>query len=295
MGSRRAILAPLAGALALLPLLLLATSSMQARTGLERPYDVRYVPDGKVLRLALPTFRLLLADLYWLSAVQYMGESKARQRGFEKLLPLAELITDLDPRHGYAYQTAGIALSSEGYLDESDAILKKGIESGPGWWTYPHYLAFNSFFYRGDYVAAAKWERLAASSPGASTNISHLALSLETKSGRPEEAVEFLRSLRDQVHDEKTASALEEQLKLALLQRDFRILDTAVERFRSEQKRAPASLDELVTTGLVPELPREPFGGTYRYDSADGKVHSTAHDFRFSAPERAHPLQRRTP
>ena len=90
-------------------------------------------PLGAALALASPGIRLSIADFYWLETVQYVGEPRGRERGFEKLLPLADLVTDLDPGHGYAYQTAGIVLSAEGRVDESDVILRKGMQPGrPG-------------------------------------------------------------------------------------------------------------------------------------------------------------------
>ena len=105
-------------------------------------------------RSATATF---VSDLYWLATVQYIGDPMADKRGWEKLYPLADLVTDLDPRHGYAYQTAGIVLSAAGRFDESDRILVKGMERGPPYWTFPFYLSFNAWFYRGDYAEGARW------------------------------------------------------------------------------------------------------------------------------------------
>jgi tetratricopeptide (TPR) repeat protein len=249
-----------------------------------RPFDVGYVPTGPAARVAALGHRTLLSDLYWLETVQYIGDSKGDERGYDKLLPLLELVTDLDPRHGYAYQTGGIVLSAVGRLDESDQILAKGVEKGPPYWTFGYYLAFNAWFYRGDYETAARWARVAAKTPGASANISQLALSLSSKSGSPEAAIATLRELRATVHDELTASKLDEQLNLAALERDAQALERAVERFRATQERDPITLHELVTAGLVPGIPQDPFGGEYRWDPAERRIHSTANSFRFSRP-----------
>jgi tetratricopeptide (TPR) repeat protein len=264
------------------------SSRVLATMGLERPYDVAFIPEGRALRLASPSIRLSIANYYWLATVQYTGEPRARQRGFERLYPLVDLVTDLDPGHGYAYQTAGIVLSAEGRLDESDRILMKGMEPGrPNWWSYPFYIAFNNYFYRGDYVEAARWAEIAARTPGASTNISHFAMALKVKSGDPDEAIRFLAELRDSANDEATAKALEEQYRLALLQRGFRFLDEAVAQFRSKFGRAPVIVEELLASGELAALPEEPFGGRYVIHP-DGTVHSTANDHRFRPPEPPH-------
>ena len=271
--------------------LLVAASSLNLRlaeTHVARPYDVVNVPSGAVARVAALGHRTFVSDLYWLSAVQYIGEPRADQRGWEKLLPLVELVTDLDPRHGYAYQTAGIVLSAAGRLDESDAILKKGMEKGPSWWTFPYYVAFNYWFYRGDFAMGARYAEIAAHRPGASPNVSHLAVSLSSKSGTPEDAIRMLDELQGTVKDEVSTARLDEQRKLAVLERDAQHLERAVARFRELRGHPPASLDELVSAGLVASLPPDPFGGRYVWDASAGEVRSSSNPFRFRVREGPH-------
>ncbi len=251
-----------------------------ARHAALRPYDVAHVPSGRAARVAALGHRTFLSDLYWLSTVQYVGEPRADERGWDKLYPLVDLVTDLDPRHGYAYQTAGIVLSAAGRLDESNRILEKGMRAGPPWWSFPYYLSFNHWFYLGDFAKAAELARIAAAKPGASANISQLAVSLAAKSGTPEDAIAMLAELRRNVTDETTAQRLDDQMKLATLERDAQVLERAVARFTAERGRPPETLDELVWTGYVPALPKDPFGGRYRRE-ADGRVRSTANRFRF--------------
>ncbi len=253
-----------------------------------RPYDVEHVPSSRSARILALGHRTTLSDLSWLATVQYVGEPRADERGWEKLYPLVDLVTDLDPRHGYAYQTAGIVLSAAGRLDESDRILEKGIEKGPPYWTFPYYLAFNAWFYRGDTAAGARWAERAARSPGASPNISRLAVALASKSGTPEDAIAMLLELRGAVKDEATAARLDEQLKLAILERDAQALERAAARFRSERGREIGSLDELVAAGMVARLPPDPFGGRSVWSAAEGKVHSSANPFRFTLREAPH-------
>jgi tetratricopeptide (TPR) repeat protein len=252
---------------------------------LSRPYDVVHVPSGAALRWAALGHRGLVSDLYWLAAVQYIGDARSEKRGFEKLYPLVDLVTDLDPRHGYAYQTAGIVLSAVGRIDESNRILEKGMAKGPPYWTFPYYLAFNHWFYLGDYPAAARYAERAARTPGASPNLSQLAVSLASKVGTPELALEMLDELGRTVKDDSTAARLEEQRKLALLERDCQALERLAARFRQEQGRPIRSLDELVWNGYLAALPQDPFGGRYQWDASEGRAHSSANPFRFSSRE----------
>lgn len=260
-----------------------------ASRALSKPYDVVHMPHGSFARAMALGHRTFLSDMYWLSAVQYIGDAKADERGWDKLYPLVDLVTDLDPRHGYAYQTAGIVLSASDRLDESDRILLKGVEKGPPYWSFPYYLAFNAWFYRGDYAEGARYAEMAARTPGASPNISHLALSLKSKSGTPEDAIAMLREVRETVKDEASLSRLDEQMKLAVLERDAQALERQAGRFEAERGRPIRSLDELVQGGYVARLPRDPFGGVYQWDAAEKRVHSSANAFRFVIREGPHP------
>lgn len=263
-----------------------ALGSQLANAAQVRAYDVHHVPRGDFARVAALGQRGLISDLYWLATVQYIGDPKADERGWEKLYPLVDLVTDLDPRHGYAYQTAGIVLSAAGRLDESDAILKKGMEKGPGWWSFPYYVSFNSWFYRGDYATGARYAEIAARTPGASANISHLALSLASKSGTPQDALDLLLELRRTVKDEVTAAKLDEQIQKAVLERDAQYLEKAVEAYRARTGLEPADLALLVGAGIIPSLPADPFGGHYVWDHEKQEVRSSATPFRFRLRER---------
>lgn len=255
---------------------------------LSRPYDVAHLPDGRAARIASLGHRTFVSDLYWLSAVQYVGEPKADERGWDKLLPLVDLVTDLDPRHGYAYQTAGIVLSAAGRLDESNRILTKGMEKGPPYWSFPFYVSFNYWFYLGDYAKGAEYARIAARTPGASPNISQLAVSLSSKAGSPDDALALLAELRRGVSDEATAERIDHQMKLATVERDAQMLERAAARFRAERGFPVARLEQLAWEGYVAAIPPDPFGGHYVLDPADGRVRSSVNRFRFSVREGAH-------
>ncbi len=261
-----------------------ALSLSLAEARVSKPYDVTHVPSGAAARVLALGHRTFLSDLYWLSAVQYIGEPKADERGWDKLYPLIDLVTDLDPRHGYAYQTAGIVLSAAGRIAESNRILEKGMAKGPDWWSFPYYLSFNYWFYWGDYARGAEYARIAATRPRASTNVSSLALSLSSKSGSPQDALAVLEELRREVKDEVSAQKLEEQMKLATLERDAQALEKAAARYAAERGGAPRTLQDLVRAGYVAALPKDPFGGVYEIGE-DGRVHSTANAFRFLPPD----------
>ncbi len=49
-------------------------------------------------------------------------------------------------------------------------------------------------------------------------------------------------------------------------------LDSAIKTFYEQENRYPKTLDELVSSGVLPKLPAPPNGMKFDYDAASGKV-----------------------
>jgi tetratricopeptide (TPR) repeat protein len=250
----------------------------------ERPYDVSFVPSAASLRWLSLGHPTLAANLFWLRAVQYMGDPHADARGWEKLRPLVDVVTDLDPRHGYAYQTTGNMLASAGRLDDSNAILEKGTRNVPDRYILPFHRAVNAFMYAGDYVDAGKWFEIASRAPGAPARLREYVVAMYAKADRSEAAVSFLRHLREEAQDDESRKAIDHQLQRATLERDANRLEAAAETFRERTLLAPFCLEQLVLAGLVPSIPEDPFGGVYWMDG-EGRVRSSVYDQRLDRPE----------
>lgn len=66
-------------------------------------------------------------------------------------------------------------------------------------------------------------------------------------------------------------------MKEVIIERDIRILESAVEAYRTQHQALPATLTDLVVAGIIPILPQEPFKGDYRLDPKNGLVSSSTH------------------
>lgn len=247
------------------------------------PYDVTYVPRAAAVRwfsLAHPT---LAANLYWLRAVQYMGEPRANARGWDKLFPLLDLVTDLDPRHGYAYQVGGNILAGAARIEESNRLLEKGIASVPERYILPFHRGVNAFLYEGDYARAGEWFERAALVPGAPLHMREAVMALYVKGDRADAAIRFLTHMIQQSEDPESRKALEAQLQQAQLERAALQIDAAVEIFRERFGYPPVWVQQLTTTGLLDTIPPDPYGGTWVLDE-EGRAHSTVNPRRVMRP-----------
>ncbi len=263
----------------------LATVTL-ARTSLEpeavaagRVRDPTWLPNGRMLRVAAFGQRLLLADVYWLRTVAYMGEAML-VHGFpmRSLYALGDIVTDLDPRYGYAYQVVGSNLSGLAHrVDESDRLLEKGIRNVPDRWTLPFLLAFNKFFYEDDFAGAAAWARRAAEI-GRRPHLALLAANLSlvaNTDAQYESALSFLETSLQQTESPDLREQLEQRIVKVRTYQVLSHLERAIDEFRRRNLRPPAFLDELVWSGVLRALPSDPSGGVFEYDAATGRVQSS--------------------
>ena len=195
-----------------------------------------------------------------------------------------DVITDLDPQYDYVYQVGGIILTERGHrVDLSNRLLKKGLEANPTVWQIPFYIGFNHFFYLHDPLQAAEYMLRASRLPGRPPFLPLLATRLSAEAGNPEVALNFLGEMERQTYDEQIKEQLETRMKELIIERDVRILQTAVNRYTKIANHLPLNLGQLLSAGVLPALPQEPFGGEYRYDAKTGEVISSTHPDRLQA------------
>jgi hypothetical protein len=240
--------------------------------------DPTWLPSGRTLRIASFGQRLLLADLYWLRAVQYVGETVlAKAQRWDALYPLADIVTDLDPRHAYVYQIAGSNLAGLAHrCDEAERILEKGMRNLPDSWSLPFVHATNKFVFEQEYAEAAEYARRAAEI-GKRPHLALLAANLSALANTDDEyraAVAFLEHALSQTDTPELQEELRARRTKILTFEALATLERAIAGHRARTGRAPAWLGQLVPVELA-ALPEDPSGGEFLYDPATGAVRSS--------------------
>lgn len=249
-----------------------------------RAYDLGAIPGAGAARWTSLGHPTLVANLWWLRAVQYMGDDGADRRGWDKLYPAVDLVTDLDPRHGYAYQVAGIVLGGVDRTAESNALFEKGTRNCPDRYILPFQRAVNAFLYEGDYAAAARWFEAAARVPGAPADrMRRFAATMFVKGDKFDAAAALLRESLGKADDDESRKSILQQLDQVELERRADAIEHAAAVYAARHGFAPALPEALVLEGLLPEIPADPFGGVL-YVDPEGRVRSTVHPYRFERP-----------
>jgi tetratricopeptide (TPR) repeat protein len=252
---------------------------------------VLYITDGRVMRRAALSYHAVLADLYWIRALQYYGRERlkpASQRGYELLYPLLDLTTTLDPRFTVGYRFGAIFLSEPhpggaGRPDQAIALLQKGIAANPNKWDYYHDVGFIYYWNLHDYRSAAEWFRRGGALPGAPWWLNTYAAVMLSRGGDRQAS----RAMWQQLAATEDNDWLRQTAQLRLLQLDaldqIDMLERVVNEFARVTGKLPTSWEQVAGLGLLRGIPLDPTGTPYTLDFAKGDVN-------VAAWSRLHPL-----
>jgi tetratricopeptide (TPR) repeat protein len=273
-----AYLTALAAMLAVAVALQIVRDRVFARTAVDT--QVLYVSNPEVMRRAALSYDTLLADVYWIRALQHYGGERLKpesQRRFDLLFPLLDVTTTLDPRFTVAYRFGAIFLAEAkpagaGEPEAAIALLKKGVEFDPNHWDYYHDIGFIYYWHLGNYQQAAEWFRRGGELPGAPFWLKTYAGVMLTRGGDRQAS----RALWTQMGQSEESDWVRRMAQLRLAQLDaldqIDVLKKLVGDFTARTGQRAESWEQLAAAGAVGGLPLDPSGTPYRNDPQTGDI-----------------------
>lgn len=236
------------------------------------------LPKGEYLKPALLGYHHVGADIFWLKLLQVVGKKRNSADDYEWIYHALDVITTLDPQYAYAYYVGGNILGDlANRPDLGNRLLEKGARENPDVWYIPFLLGYNHYFLLGDPASGAEYIMKAASLPDRPAYLPGLATRMAAEAGSPDTALAFLEARLRETEDPQTRESLAKRMKEVIIERDIRMIEKAVEAYRTQHQIFPATLKDLVLTGVLSMLPQEPFEGEYRLDTQTGSVSSSTH------------------
>lgn len=260
--------------------------------------QILYVTSGRALQRIALSFDAVLADVYWIRAIQhYGGDRLSGPKALTKyglLYPLLDLTTTLDPYFNIAYRFGAIFLSEAypggpGRPEQSIALLRKAITVMPHKWQYYHDVGFVYYWRLRDYKSAALWFQRAAAQPNAPNWLTPLAASMLVQ-GNDRAAARFLW---EQIAKSEEAW-LRRSAERSLLQ--LHALDQIDQLEAVVHNYAPANGEQytwsgLMKRGVLPGVPVDPVGTPYLLDPVTGRVRVSEQSQLFPMPAGPRQLQ----
>ncbi len=202
-----------------------------------------FIPSSEMTGLSSGGFQNIIADSYWLSAIQYIGSNALGSEYKAYLYAMLDLITDLNPHFTFPYQIGELLLPSynERYerlseveiqknTDQAIRIGLKGIKNNcdatkvekarneydlKKLWTdetyknacrdpmIPYYLAYIYYWNLRDGRGSSEYYRIASTNTDAPTGARTMAAIMQGKSGDREKAIIMLLSLAESIEGQK--------------------------------------------------------------------------------------------
>lgn len=241
---------------------------------------ILYVRSPEFVKRAALSYDALVADVYWIRAVQHYGQTKlstAEDKQYDLLFPLLDLTSSLDPRFNIAYRFGAIFLAEDypagaGRPDQAIALLQKGLQQQPGKWEFAQDIGFVHYWFRHDYVQAAEWFTRAGEMPSAPNWLPALAAVTLAKGGNRESS----RRLWREVLDSADADWLKKQARFRLSQLDamdqIAILEGVVKLYVQRSGSQPRTWIDLIQAGYLRGIPIDPERHPYQLNPDAGTV-----------------------
>lgn len=233
-----------------------------------------YVRSPEAMKRMALSYAPLVADVYWIRAIQHYGGTKrstAEVKNYSLLYPLLDLTTSLDPLFNVAYTFGAIFLAEPapggpGRPDQAILLLEKGLKAQPDNWRLLQALGFVHYWWYEDYKTAAHWFRQAAERPGAPIWMAPLAAVTEAQGGNRDGSRQMWRHILDTETDEwfRNEAARRLQQLDALDQLDD--LNRLLSAYRARRGQPAGEWSDLIRAGMLRREPRDPTGLPYRID-----------------------------
>lgn len=252
-----------------------------ARYGEPQPAEsVLYIRSAAFLQRASLSNTSLLADVYWIRAIQYYGgtrRAKDVQKRYDLLYPLLDIVTSLDPRFTIAYRFGSVFLAERypggaGRPDLAIRLLEKGRAADPLKWQYDFDLGFVYYWFLQDFDRAAEAFNRGALVKDAPWWMRSMAAIIKGTSGDRRGARMLWQQIRDTAETDWVRTNAD--LRLAQLDALDQIdqLQRMVSEFVRRTGQRPGSWDALVRIGWLRGVPLDPSGVPYALEPAAGRV-----------------------
>lgn len=254
---------------------------MLSRLMRERPAVVKlgFTPSPMTLELTSGEHRYIVAEMIALKVLMYFGSLVNEWKNqiflppeYFNMFRTLDTVLHLDPYNADVYYFAQAVFTWDvGRARDVNRFLEYGMKYRTWDPMLPFFAGFNAAYFLKDYDTAACHMRRAAEISG-NPSMARLASRYYYESGRSEMAARFLE-------DMIRSAPSNQEAELYRLRRDAllsaKILQDAVVVYRAKEGHFPVGLDDLLISGVLKQLPEDPYGGRFYIDNA-GQVRSTS-------------------
>lgn len=231
-----------------------------------------YLPSGKYLKPVSFGYETLVADFIYLWSIQYYGDPGFHPQ-MEYLKHTYDIITELDPHYLDAYQTGALFMFYEGRNPMAGLkLLEQGIRNNPEEWILPMDAGFYCMMSLKRKDLAAKYFEMASKTPTATSLAKRALASMHFKMGDKKAAFVLWREVYEVAETPSIKQIAYQHMHDLRILIDIEQIQNAIWNFYIRYNKNPLNLEQLVAQGFLKEVPADPDGKPYDYDSRTGQI-----------------------
>lgn len=247
---------------------------------LPKSEDTAYVIPSPILKVMSLEFKGLTSDIMFLRAIVFFGGllergniQETKKWEWRWIHDTLNASTDLDPYFYDPYYFGEAQLTwGPNMIREVNVMLDKGIRHREWDWMLPFFVGFNHFYFLQENDKASDYLMEASKRPGASSQLASLAIRLAYKGRRTENAIVFIEQMLKEEKNESVRKDFETRLEAL---KGILLLERAVGVYKDKFGIALFSLKDLITAGIIAQLPEDPYGGEF-YIDREGNIKTTS-------------------
>lgn len=223
-----------------------------------------FIPSSEFLKTISFGYDLLISDILWLDAIQYVG-GDALNYNQDTLYQYLQTITDVDPHFEYAYK-AGQLLLPQKYDDHHAVSLSlSGMIHNPSSWELPFYLGFIYSYVLKNNEKASLYYQYASMKEGAPAIAQTLAASSISRFNQHEYARKIWISLLETTENDLVKQLAEINI---IRETNFIFLNIAQQKYFELFGENILSVYDLIIHEIIPALPQDPQGFEYTWNTS---------------------------
>jgi hypothetical protein len=242
--------------------------------------DILFFSSPALVKKAALGYDSLLADFYWMRAIQYYGrreEADKRKIRYKNLATLLDITTTLDPNLLDAYRSGSCFLAEDdpigaGQPKEALKLLDKGIRKHPLDWRLLNDKGFVYYWYLKDFKSAGETWMLAAQIPGSPPWLPSLAALSFSRGG----SIDIAIALWQEQYRNSTRANVRETARNHLISfqaaKEMWGLESLVEQYKQLFQKYPPRIEDLVRGQEQKYSLVDPLGTPYQYSPENGSV-----------------------
>ena len=212
----------------------------------------RFVMPAPVMRHLAFGFENVLADYYWINAVQDINKWDRRDTFYPEYF---RIISTLDPKFEYPYIFAALTMPSKGVSESLgwlSVIAERGMHALPESWQIPFYVGVQYHVVAKSYEQAVHYLAIAAKEESAPEMVRSIyGIYLMHTGSEYETSRALFATIYETSSNKETKRIAKERIALLDL---IEMLEQAASAYKAKYASYPVSVDQLSAKGYI-ELP----------------------------------------